>query len=208
MQQTLTCPSCGSPLAGNQKFCGVCGLNLAGMAQQQQQNTCPTCGSQMAQGQQFCAVCGTRLDGAGQRQPAAGQQPAPGATVQTGATSAPMAPEPAATRPAMATTTEQETMVRPHKHGILTVAGVIFQIFGWIILIFGILFFIAMAVFAAIGGTFMPAISGLSTLGGTAAIGVAIGGIILSLLYGFGMLAFAEICYTVRDIDETVTRTK
>jgi len=207
MQQTLTCPSCGSPLASSQKFCGVCGLNLAGMAQQPL-NACPTCGSQMAQGQQFCAVCGTRLGGTDQRQPAAGQQAVTGAPAQSGATSAQMAPESAAARPAMAATTEPETMARPHKHGILTVAGVIFQIFGWIILVFGILFFIAMAVFAAIGGTFMPAISGLSALAGTAAIGVAVGGIILSLLYGFGMLAFAEICYTVRDIDETVTRTR
>jgi RNA polymerase subunit RPABC4/transcription elongation factor Spt4 len=204
MQQSLTCPSCGSPLASSQKFCGVCGLNLAGMTQQQI-NACPTCGSTMPPGQQFCAVCGTRIGGTKQRQQAVGQQAAMGTPAQTGTTSTQISSEPATTVPSMVSTTEGETMVRPHKHRILTIAGVIFQIFGWIVLVFGILASIAMAVFAAIGGTFMPAMPGLSTIGGMSAILIAIGGIIASLLYGFGLLAFAEICYTVRDIDERVT---
>lgn len=202
MQQTLTCPSCGSPLASSQKFCGVCGLNLAGMTQQQI-NACPTCGSTLPPGQQFCAVCGTRIGGTKQRQQAAEQQTATGTPAQTGVISSQITPEP--TTPLPASSAEGEIIVRPHKHRILTIAGVIFQILGWIVLVFGILASIAMLVFAAIGGMFMPAIPGLSTISGMSAILMAIGGIIASLLYGFGLLAFAEICYTVRNIDERVT---
>jgi len=200
MRQTLTCPSCNSPLISNQKFCGVCGLNLTGSAQQPQ-NACPTCGSPILQGQQFCQTCGTRVDGIIQKQPAIGQQAAPDPSTHGRATM--ITSEPGIGKPP-AFPLEQEIKDRPHKHRILSVAGVIFQIFGWIILVFGILASIAIVVFTAIGGSFEPTISGLSTLGGISAIGVGIGGIIVSLLYGFGLLAFAEICYTVRDIDENI----
>ena len=56
-----------------------------------------------------------------------------------------------------------------------------------------------MAVFAAIGGSFITVFGGQS-LEGMTAIGIAIGGIVLSLIYGFGLLAFAGICNAIRDI--------
>jgi hypothetical protein len=94
---------------------------------------------------------------------------------------------------------------KPQRRGILSAAAVIFQIFGWIILVFGILSSIALAVFASIGGSFMSTI-GLGAFGGVAAIGAAIGGIVASLLYGFGFLAFAEICYAIRNIEKSIVR--
>lgn len=204
MQQTISCPSCGSPLTSGQKFCGVCGLNLAGMTQQKAA-ACPTCGSQIAPGQQFCGVCGTNLASMSQQQPPMAQPALAGTTMPRGAPTVvagappttPSAPPPA-----------KPVTAQPRKHRILSVAGVIFQIVGWIVLVFGILASIAMAVFAGIGGSFMSAIPGMGTIGGIAAIGVAIGGIIASLICGFGYLAFAEICYTLIDIEKDLARLK
>jgi hypothetical protein len=85
------------------------------------------------------------------------------------------------------------------KYTILRIAAVIFQIFGWIVLVGGIAASIAMAVFAGIGGSFETVIGGQALIG-WAAIGVAIGGIIASVLYGFGFLAFAAICNAIVDI--------
>jgi hypothetical protein len=96
----------------------------------------------------------------------------------------------------------------PRKRSILSAAAIIFQIFGWIILVFGILASIAMAVFAGMGGSFMPAVPSLVSLGGIAAIGVAVSGIIASLVYGLGFLAFAEICYAVMNIEKSITQVK
>ena len=179
MQQTINCPSCGSPLAPNQKFCGVCGLNLAGVVQQKA-NTCPTCNSPIAPGQQFCGVCGAKM-------PMMSQQP----PVQAGAISAVAgapAPKPVA--------------ARSRRYGILSTAAVIFQIFGWIVLVFGILVSIGVAVWAGMGGAFQSLMPGMETVSGVAAIGMAVGGIIASLLYGFGFLAFAEICYAIIEIQK------
>jgi hypothetical protein len=85
------------------------------------------------------------------------------------------------------------------KYTILRIAAVIFQIFGWIVLVGGIAASIAMAVFAGIGGSFETIIGGQALIG-WAAIGAAIGGIIVSLIYGFGLLAFAGICNAIIDI--------
>jgi hypothetical protein len=181
MQQTTNCPSCGSPLAPNQKFCGVCGLNLAGIMQQKA-TACSTCGSSIAPGQQFCGVCGTKLPIMSQQPPLA--QPAQaGTTIVRGAPAA-------------------QAVARPRKHGILRTAAVIFQIFGWIVLVFGILVSIGVAVWAGMGGAFQSLMPGMETVGGVAAIGMAIGGIIASLLYGYGFLAFAEICYAIIEIQK------
>jgi hypothetical protein len=175
MQQTINCPGCGSPLAPNQKFCGVCGLNLASVTQQKA-NTCPTCNSPIAPGQQFCGVCGAKM-------PAAGQQPA----VQANAA-------PAATPVAKP--------VRTRSYAILSIAAVIFQIFGWIVLVFGILASIGVAVWAGMGGAFESLMPGMATVGGITAIIMAICGIIASLLYGFGLLAFGEICYAAINVQK------
>ncbi len=185
MQQMINCPSCGSPLAPNQKFCGVCGLNLAGVVQQKA-NTCPTCNSPIAPGQQFCGVCGAKM-------PMMSQQP----PVQAGA-----APTTVAAPTVAGASAAKPVVARPRKHGILSTAAVIFQIFGWIVLVFGILVSIGVAVWAGMGGAFQSLMPGMETVGGVAAIGMAIGGIIASLLYGYGFLAFAEICYAIIEIQK------
>jgi hypothetical protein len=179
MQQTINCPGCGSPLAPNQKFCGVCGLNLAGVMQQKA-NTCPTCNSPIAPGQQFCGVCGAKM-------PMPGQQP-----VAQAGTASPVAKAPAA----------KPSTSRPRSYGILSIAGVIFQIFGWIVLVFGILASIGIAIWAGIGGAFQFVLPGMETISGVTAIIMAIGGIIASLIYGFGLLAFAEICYAAINVQK------
>ena len=189
MQQTINCPSCGSPINESQKFCGVCGLNLESIVKKQT-NACPTCGLPISPGQQFCGSCGTKL-AAVEQQPPPETQPTPTQSISQNATAA------AEASPATVATKQATT---PRRRGILNAAAIVFQIFGWIILVFGILASIAMAVFAAMGGSLMPAIPGMATLGGLSAIGIAIGGIVISLLYGLGFLAFAEICYAVMDL--------
>jgi hypothetical protein len=177
MQQTINCPSCGSPLAPNQKFCGVCGLNLAGVTQQKA-NTCPTCNSPLAPGQQFCGVCGAKM-------PMVSQQPAAQAGAAPAVAAAPVA------KP-----------VRPRRYSILSIAAAIFQIFGWIVLVFGILVSIGVAVWAGLGGAFQSVMPGMETVSGITAILMAIGGIIASLIYGFGLLAFGEICYAAINVQK------
>lgn len=210
MQQTVTCSSCGSPINESQKFCGVCGLNLVGMIQQKA-TACPTCGSPMSPGQQFCGTCGTNLASVSQ-QPPPMAQPAPGSTAMSRGASVIAGGAPATTVVAPTAVPSGPSAARqvtkPRKRGILSAAAIIFQIFGWIILVFGILASIAMAVFAGMGGSFMPAVPSLGSLGGIAAIGVAIIGIIASLLYGLGFLAFAEICYAVMNIEKSITQVK
>lgn len=189
MQQMVNCPSCGSPINESQKFCGVCGLNLEGVVPQKAA-ACPTCGLPISPGQQFCGSCGTKLSGISQQPPQMAQPAMPkGTSAATANTPATAGAAPVA---------KQTTSSR--RRGILNAAAIIFQIFGWIILVLGILASIAMAVFASIGGALMSAVPGMGTMGGTAVIGIAIGGIVVSLLYGFGFLAFAEICYAVMDI--------
>ena len=193
MQQTINCPSCGSPFASNQKFCGVCGLNVATVIQQKA-TACPTCGSAIAPGQQYCGVCGTKL-------PSMSQQPPAAQPVQAGAM-------PRGAPVAVAGTQVAKPAARPRKHAILSTAAVIFQIFGWIVLVFGILASLAVGVWAGIGGAFQSLLPGMETVGGASAIGMAIVGIIASLLYGFGFLAFAEICYAINDIEKDLAQLK
>ena len=73
---------------------------------------------------------------------------------------------------------------------------------------FGILSSIAMAIFAGIGGSFVSTIPGMGPLGGITAIVMATCGIIASLLFGLGFLAFAEICYAVTDIEKSIAQLK
>ncbi len=208
MQQTSICPSCGSPIVSSQKFCGVCGLNLAGMAQQKTP-TCPTCGTQVVPGQQFCGTCGTNLASLSPQQaPMAQAVPTAAATPRGAPTMVAGAPTVPATAPAAPAAAAKPVMARPRKHRILTIAAVIFQIVGWIVLVFGILVSLFVGVWTGLGGGIQSLIPGMGTLGGTAAIGMAIGGIIASLICGFGYLAFAEICYTLIDIDKDLTRLK
>ncbi len=86
MQQMVNCPSCSSPMTVGQKFCGVCGLNVAAMAQQKP-NACPTCSTPISPGQLFCGVCGTNLASLNQQQPPMAQQAQNAANISRGAPS-------------------------------------------------------------------------------------------------------------------------
>jgi DNA-directed RNA polymerase subunit RPC12/RpoP len=191
MQQTINCPSCGSAIAGGQKFCGVCGLNMTSMMQPRA-TACPTCNTPISPGQQFCGVCGTNVASISQQQPPMAQ---PGQTIVA-------MPKGGATPIASMAPTAMKQVSTIKKRRFLSAAAVIFQIFGWIILIGGVLISLAMAVFAGMGGTFMPVTPGATAFGGEMALGMAICGVIASLLYGFGFLAFAELCLAVIDIEK------
>jgi predicted nucleic acid-binding Zn ribbon protein len=204
MQQTVNCPSCGSPITVGQKFCGVCGLNLAGMTQQKP-TACPTCGTPISPGQQFCGVCGTNLASISQQQPQMAQQ-APAATTIPRSTP-PMAPATGATTTSDSITSAKKALKQPRKHGILSTAAAIFQILGWIVLVFGIICSLFIAIWPALGGGVQSLIPGV-TFDTITLMVMAVAGIIASLLYGFGMLAFAEICYAIIDIEKRLAEPK
>jgi hypothetical protein len=141
---------------------------------QQQVVRCPHCGADSA-GPQFCTTCGERL-------PAAIPQP-----VQE--------PQPAApTKPAV-----KET-VPTGKYGALKAAATVYRIIGWVVMIGGSLFSIALAVLAlGASGTLtelVPLSAGLGTLG------IAIVGLITSVLVGLFLIAFADLCHVLIDIEK------
>src|SRR4030042_1184820 len=131
---------------------------------QQQVARCPHCGADSA-GPQFCTTCGERLPGAipqpvGEPQPAAPAKPAVKETVQSS------------------------------KYGALKAAATVYRIIGWVVMIGGSLFSIALAVMAlGASGTLtelVPLSAGLGTLG------IAIVGLITSVLVGLFLIAFAD----------------
>jgi len=141
---------------------------------QQQVVKCPGCGADSA-GPQFCTTCGERL-------PVAIQQPV-------------WEPQPAApAKPAV-----KET-VPSGKYGALRAVATVYRIIGWVVMIGGSLFSIALAVLA-LGGTgaltdFMPLSAGLGT------VGIAVVGLIASILSGLFLVAFADLCYLLIDIEK------
>ena len=145
----------------------------------QQVIMCPNCGARSA-GQQFCTSCGTKLP-AGDQQQAWGTQPAPSA--------------PAVTKEA----------VTVRKYAALRGVATIYKIIGWVVMVGGSLFSIALAVIAAQGveqlKQFIPWAQGVGM------VGIAIVGVIVSVLYSLFLLAFAELCYVLMDIEEN-TRAK
>ncbi|MEJ2740244.1 MAG: zinc-ribbon domain-containing protein [Dehalococcoidia bacterium] len=241
MHQRLTCPGCGTQIAEDQQFCGICGTKLSGVVQSKE-TVCTGCGSPIAAGQSFCGVCGTKLPESeskqAEAQTATDVSSAKRETSPVDIQAAPLitqVPPAAAKESAIMDETAQSTTIPPstvseppplyenqpvepglyyagrgdqimnraepshRKYTILRIAAVIFQIFGWIVLVGGVVASIAMAVFAGIGGTFETMIGGQALIG-WAAIGAAIGGVIVSLIYGFGLLAFAGICNAIVDI--------
>ncbi len=216
-QQANTCPGCGSPISAEQQFCGVCGTKLAGVGEQQtvpaQQPVTEAVTAKATPVEAGAAPSefGGPPEMGGAPQPVAtapetmaAPQAAAGAPQTTGFATSPIeaAPLPAA---GLAMPSLGDIAVSPRKRRVLRVAAIIFQIFGWIVLVGGCLVSIAMAVFAGLGGQFVPVFPGITSFAGTTAIGMAIGGIVASLLYGFGFLAFAELCYAVIEIEKTVT---
>ena len=207
--QEAVCPGCGSPITGGQGFCGICGTKLVEAEIDQTQAQPAT--DIVPEKSEVPPVEIKNPPLITQVPPASAQERA---TISGGAQTAVTPPSTGNQAPAMyegqpaeqemAFASRSEPMmnnVEPsrRKYGILRVAAVIFQIFGWIILVGGILASIAMAVFASIGGSFISMFGGQS-LAGMTAIGIAIGGVVFSVLCGFALLAFAGICNAVVDI--------
>jgi hypothetical protein len=141
---------------------------------------CPGCGAQNA-GNQFCTVCGTRLPVAAEQEVS---EPEP----------MPAAAEPTAGK-----------AVPARKFGVLRAVATVYRIIGWVVMVGGTLFSIGLAVIAAQGaGEFsevIPWVVGLGTAG------IAAAGIIVSILLGLFLIAFADLCYVLIDI-ESNTRSK
>jgi hypothetical protein len=146
---------------------------------QQQVVKCPHCGADST-GPQFCTTCGKRL-------PAAIPQPV-------------REPQPEVpAKPAVKETVTSE------KYGALRAVATVYRIIGWVVMIAGSLFSIALAVLA-FGSTgaltdFIPLSAGLGT------VGIAVGGLIASILYGLFLVAFADLCHVLIDIERN-TRLK
>jgi hypothetical protein len=142
--------------------------------------TCPGCGAQSV-GNQFCTVCGTRL-------PIAAEQ------------------EVSESEPALAAAeaTAREA-VPARKYGALRAVATIYRIIGWVVMVGGTLFSIGLAVIAVQGAgefsQFIPWIAGLGTAG------IAVTGIIVSILLGLFLIAFADLCYVLIEIEGN-TRSK
>ena len=203
MHQVLICPGCGSQIVEGQQFCGVCGTKLASAAQQQS-TTCSKCGSPISAGQQFCGVCGTKLSAGVQQPPVVVLEPETATTESVTPTEMEGTPSVIEDTSVTADAAPSGVVASPRKHVILSVYKVIFQVLGWIILVIGCLSSIAMGVFAGMGGAFMPVVPGMATIEGITVIGAAVGGVIVSLLYGFGFLALAELCHTVIAIEKGI----
>jgi hypothetical protein len=146
----------------------------------QQVVTCPGCGAQSV-GDQFCTVCGTRL---------------PIATEQE-------VSEPEPTTAVIEPTAREAAPAR--KYGALRVTAMVYKIIGWVVMVGGTLFSIALAVIAVQGaGEFSEFIPwGIGV--GTASTAVA--GVVVSILFGLFLIAFADLCCVLIDI-ESNTRSK
>jgi hypothetical protein len=146
---------------------------------QQQLVRCPHCGNESA-GPQFCTTCGERLPVA-TPPPAQDTQPV-----------APPAPE------VIKTTTSL-------KFGALRAVATVYRIIGWVVMIGGSLFSIALAImsFGATGALtdFLPLSAGLGT------VTIAIVALIASILVGLFLVAFADVCNVLIDIEKN-TRSK
>jgi hypothetical protein len=139
----------------------------------QQMVKCPGCGRDSA-GPQFCTTCGTRLPIA-QQQQVVELQPAPVAK-----------PTP-------------KVAVPTAKYGALKAVATVYRIIGWVLMVGGTLFSIALAVIAAQGAGAFSEFIPWST--GPGMVGIAIVGVVVSILFGLFLLAFADLCYVLIDIE-------
>jgi len=142
----------------------------------QQMVKCPNCGRECA-GLQFCTACGTRLPAASKQQ-VREPQPAPSGR--------PMAREAAPSR----------------KYGALRAVAIIYKIIGWVVMIGGALFSIALAVIGTQGAgefsEFIPWDAGLEI------VGIAVVGVVVSILGGLFLVAFADLCYVLMDVERNI----
>src|SRR4030042_296658 len=145
----------------------------------QQMVKCPSCGKEST-GPQFCTTCGGRLPVASQQE-VWEPQPEPVAK-----------PTP---RKAAPTT----------KYGALRAVATVYRIIGWVLMVGGTIFSIALAVIAAQGAGAFSEFIPWST--GPGMVGVAVVGVVVSILIGLFLLAFSDLCYVLIDI-ETNTRSE
>jgi hypothetical protein len=145
----------------------------------QQMVKCPNCGAESA-GLQFCTACGAKLPAAVKKQ-VWEPQPAP------------------SDRPVVG------EAAPPRKYGALGAVATIYKIIGWVVMVGGSLFSIALAVIGIQGaGEFSELIPWSAGLG---MVGIAIVGVIVSILFGLFLVAFADLCYVLMDIERN-TRSK
>jgi hypothetical protein len=139
----------------------------------QQMVKCPNCGTQSA-GLQFCTTCGTKL-------PAASQQQVWEAQATPGIESV------------------AREAVPPRKYGALRAVATVYRIIGWVVMLGGSLFSIALAVIGVQGtgelSKFIPWGAGFGM------VGIAVVGVVVSILFGLFLLAFSDLCYVLMDIE-------
>lgn len=140
---------------------------------------CPYCGSQSV-GYRFCTSCGARLPDAGQQQTWATQPAA--------AAAAPMEIPP------------------PRKYGVLRIVSSVYRIIGWVVMVGGTLFSVGLVIIAAQGDGVLQDFIPLSSAVGL--VGIAVAGAVASILYGLFMLAFADLCSLLLDIEQNTRRTE
>jgi hypothetical protein len=139
----------------------------------QQMVKCPNCGTQSA-GLQFCTTCGAKLPAATQQQVWESQSAsAAGPTVVKA--------------------------VSPRKYGALKAVATVYRIIGWVVMVGGSLFSIALAVIGVQGtgelSKFIPWGAGLGM------VGIAVVGVVVSILFGLFLLAFSDLCYVLMNIE-------
>ena len=137
--------------------------------------TCPGCGAQ-SMGNQFCTVCGTRLPAASQTEV---WEPQPIPVAESKAIE--IAPVPI------------------RGYGALKAVATVYRIVGWVVMLGGTIFSVALAVIAAQGMeelvAFIPVGAGLGV------VGIAIVGVVVSILLGLFLIAFADLCCVLIDIE-------
>ena len=153
----------------------------------QQVVACVNCGAPNASGQQFCTSCGSLLVRA------APQQVPPETTATSYTTEAQF--KPAAV---------------PQSFELLRIAAPVFRIVGWVVLAGGVTGSIAMALLMSQGALAQLAslfgdVAGVLGLGAVATavpLMIIVVGVTSSLLLGLGMLAFADLCTAVGDMEQ------
>jgi len=85
------------------------------------------------------------------------------------------------------------------KYGALRAVATIYKIIGWVVMVGGTLFSIALAVIGARGAgefsEFIPWGTGFGI------VGIAVVGVVVSILGGLFLVAFADLCYVLMDVE-------
>jgi hypothetical protein len=146
---------------------------------QQQIIKCPSCGADCT-GPIFCNTCGTRL-------PLPISQIVTEQPVTSPVTSPQQAAGPKQARPTV-------------KYTALRAVATVYRIIGWVVVVGGSLFSIALGVMAL---TATGTLADLFPLGaGPGTVGIAIAGLIISILSGLFLVAFADVCSVLIDIEK------